>query len=503
MSLPHAKAAAAAAVSAGLLLCALPWTAAAVQEDDADRAPVSVSPRAADARSNAAARALMTMYNDDTGLFENNGWWTGANALTAIMSNIADGGVQDHRYAIARTYERNITSHEGDFTNEFLDDTGWWGLAWIKAYDLTGDTRYLDTARADAAHMADYWTDRCGGGVQWKVDDPYKNAVTNELYLQLNAALHNRIPGDTFYLQKALKEWEWFQNSGMINSNNMINDGLGDNCANNGHPTYTYNQGIVLGGLAELHRATGDDSLMDTARTLANASTTSSGIHTSGILREPGGENTPCSSDGGSFKGAYVRGLGDLNQALDDRPYSAYLDRQADSAYNNARNAQGFYGSDWSGPVNQTSHQCQQSALDVLNAAAADGGGGARSGAVKGVNGKCLDVNGGATADGTQVQLWNCNGTGAQNWTLPGDSTFRALGKCLDVSGAGTANGTKIQLWTCNGTGAQQWQPQSDGTVRNPNSGKCLDAEGGTWNDGTRVHLWSCHTGPNQKWTLP
>nr|WP_270891735.1 RICIN domain-containing protein [Streptomyces sp. DHE17-7] len=64
-------------------------------------------------------------------------------------------------------------------------------------------------------------------------------------------------------------------------------------------------------------------------------------------------------------------------------------------------------------------------------------------------------------------------------------------------------DGTRIQLWTCNGTGAQKWAAQPDGTVRNPQSGKCLDASGGTWNDGTPVHLWTCHTGPNQKWTLP
>ncbi|OEJ28397.1 glycosyl hydrolase [Streptomyces agglomeratus] len=130
-------------------------------------------------------------------------------------------------------------------------------------------------------------------------------------------------------------------------------------------------------------------------------------------------------------------------------------------------------------------------------------GAGERTGEVKGVNSKCLDVAGGSSADGTQVQLWTCNAGAAQRWTLPGDGTLRALNKCLDVSGGGTADGTKIQLWTCNGTGAQQWQPQPDGTVRNPRSGKCLDAEGGTWNDGTRTHLWTCHTGANQKWTLP
>ncbi|MFS8197450.1 ThuA domain-containing protein [Streptomyces sp. CWNU-52B] len=128
---------------------------------------------------------------------------------------------------------------------------------------------------------------------------------------------------------------------------------------------------------------------------------------------------------------------------------------------------------------------------------------GPRSGEVKGVNGKCLDIDNAQTADGTKVQIWTCNGSAAQKWTVPTDGTLRALGKCLDISGGATADGTKIQLWTCNGTGAQTWTPQTDGTIRNPQSGKCLDASGGTWNDGTAVHLWTCHTAANQKWTLP
>ncbi|MEU4394342.1 ricin-type beta-trefoil lectin domain protein [Kribbella sp. NPDC023855] len=61
------------------------------------------------------------------------------------------------------------------------------------------------------------------------------------------------------------------------------------------------------------------------------------------------------------------------------------------------------------------------------------------------------------TADGTPVQLYDCNGTGAQQWTRPGDGTIRALGKCLDVNAGSLADGAKVQLWTCNGTGAQLW----------------------------------------------
>ncbi|MGI5247038.1 ThuA domain-containing protein [Dactylosporangium sp. CA-139066] len=124
------------------------------------------------------------------------------------------------------------------------------------------------------------------------------------------------------------------------------------------------------------------------------------------------------------------------------------------------------------------------------------------TGPVKGLAGKCLDVRSAGTADGTQIQLYTCNGSGAQSWTVSGQ-TLRALGKCLDISGGGTADGTKIQLWTCNGTGAQNWAAQADGSLRNPQSGKCLDVAGGNSADSTVVQLYTCNGSAAQKWTLP
>ncbi|MFI5929288.1 ThuA domain-containing protein [Micromonospora sp. NPDC051543] len=130
-------------------------------------------------------------------------------------------------------------------------------------------------------------------------------------------------------------------------------------------------------------------------------------------------------------------------------------------------------------------------------------GGGSGVGPVKGLAGKCLDVRNSATADGTQIQIYTCNGSTAQTWTVTPNSTIKALGKCLDVSGGGTADGTKIQLWTCNGTGAQNWAAQSDGSLRNTSSNKCLDVSGNNSADSTVVHLWTCNGAANQKWTLP
>ncbi|MFI7521840.1 lectin [Micromonospora globbae] len=142
--------------------------------------------------------------------------------------------------------------------------------------------------------------------------------------------------------------------------------------------------------------------------------------------------------------------------------------------------------------------------VDDFTLVRGDGGGGTPgTGPIRGLAGKCLDVRGGGTADGTQIQIYTCNGSAAQTWSVTPNSTVRALGKCLDVSGGGSADGTKIQLWTCNGTGAQNWSAQADGTLRNPQSGKCLDVSGNNSADGTPVHLWTCTGAANQKWTLP
>ncbi len=127
----------------------------------------------------------------------------------------------------------------------------------------------------------------------------------------------------------------------------------------------------------------------------------------------------------------------------------------------------------------------------------------AGTGPITGLAGKCLDVNASGTADGTKIQLYTCNGTNAQKWTVTPNSTIKALGKCLDVAAGGSANGTKVQLWTCNGTGAQNWSAQSDGTIRNPQSGKCLDVSANSSADGQQIHIWDCHNGANQKWVLP
>jgi chitinase len=128
---------------------------------------------------------------------------------------------------------------------------------------------------------------------------------------------------------------------------------------------------------------------------------------------------------------------------------------------------------------------------------------GGHVGQIVGYQGLCLDDRSASTANFNPIQVYTCNGTNAQSWTVnSSNNTLQVLGKCLDVNAAGTANGTTVDLYDCNGTGAQVWVPQSNGELVNPNSGKCLDVTG-FGGSGTQVQIWSCAASANQKWTLP
>ncbi|MGW1530450.1 RICIN domain-containing protein [Streptomyces sp. NPDC002159] len=125
------------------------------------------------------------------------------------------------------------------------------------------------------------------------------------------------------------------------------------------------------------------------------------------------------------------------------------------------------------------------------------------SGQITGLGGKCVDVAAASTENGTAIQMYDCNGTNAQQWTVGSDGTIRALGKCMDVTAAGTANGTTVQLYDCNGTGAQIWQRGSNDSLVNPTSGKCLDVTDRSTANGARLQIWSCTGDTNQQFHLP
>ncbi|MEU7428191.1 family 16 glycosylhydrolase [Streptomyces sp. NPDC040750] len=160
-------------------------------------------------------------------------------------------------------------------------------------------------------------------------------------------------------------------------------------------------------------------------------------------------------------------------------------------------------GGDWPGSPDSATSFPQTMTVDYVRASTSDVGGWTGAGGViKGIGGMCVDVAGASTADGTPIQLHDCNGVDAQKWTLGSDGTLRALGKCLDVRGGSTEDGTPVQLYGCNGSRAQQWTYTSAHDLTNSGAGKCLDAKDNAAADGTRLQIWTCGGTANQKWTV-
>lgn len=368
-------------------------TLARLRSTVADAKPQSVSERAKEAllplidalvqnppsveRAARAAQVLMADYDPEEAWWQSS-WWNSAVATETVVEYMQRTGDESYLPQVDRTFERNkgtfpageLSGDElwGNFTSRAIDDSEWWGLAWIQAYDLTGDQKYLDMAETIGEFVHGYWdTGTCGGGVWWDHERTYKNAVTNGLWVRLTAELHQRIPGDTVWLERSQEGWDWITSSGMINADGLVNDGLTDDCENNGGTVWSYNQGVFLGGGLELYRATGDPSVLATVRDLADAGTTAPELVTDGILTESCEAAGTCDDNQKQFKGIFLRYLDDLNRSLDDAPYQEFVDRQAASVWAGDRDGDDRLGLRWSGDdPNVFDWRTQASALSAL-----------------------------------------------------------------------------------------------------------------------------------------
>lgn len=332
---------------------------------------------------------LIELYNPSTGMWKDTIWWTSANHLTALADYIRkspDGTFSRYQDLIENTFlkcqEFSMIHNHGDmhtlerlrethpapavpmgFINEYYDDDGWWALCWLKLYDITRDVRYLNAAQFIFEHMTTGWSDICGGGVPWTLSTSYKNAISNELFLQVAASLATRIPDNSTYLEWADKEWEWFSHTKMWNDRGTINDGLTSECENNNEVVWSYNQGVLLGGLVELSKIKNDSGLMSVAYNLADSAIKELSVNN--IMHdvcEP-----DCNNDG-LFKGVFIRNLAELNEANPEHNYTKFLQTNADSLWNNNRNENNEVGTVWSGPLQFFSEVSQSAGLDCLNA---------------------------------------------------------------------------------------------------------------------------------------
>jgi predicted alpha-1,6-mannanase (GH76 family) len=325
---------------------------------------------------------LQTWYDPSTGLYKTTGWWNSGNAITVLVDYARVSKSTEYNSLLANTFTAAQKTTEGEktragFLNKYLDDEGWWALAWIDAYDLTKNREYLAMSELIFADMTTEWDDTCGGGIWWSKDRNYKNAIANELFLSVAAHLANRTSGAkrSEYQAWGNREWKWFEGTGMINTKGLVNDGLkiadrggvAARCTNNGRTTWTYNQGVVLGGLAELAATDHDPNLRRAAQKIATAAITQL-VDQNGVLHDPC--EPRCGADGVQFKGIFIRNLAVLDKAQRQKSYESFIDKNADTLWKDARGENFQISERWSGPFDSANAASQTSALDAVVGAA-------------------------------------------------------------------------------------------------------------------------------------
>lgn len=321
-----------------------------------------------------AIETLQKWYNPATGLWNTTGWWNAANVLTGIIRYTAATGDKTYEWVIENTFlktKKIVAPASQDYPeqrtenyiNEYYDDEGWWALAWVEAFDLTGEQKYLEMAKTIFEDMKGGWDDRCGGGILWKKNLLYKSAISNELFLLLATRLALRHENREYYQNWANKEWVWFSQTGMINNLPLVHDGVKEDCLAKGRH-YTYNQGVILAGLVDLYKLDGRQEHIDLASKIAMAAIKNMSTP-EGILK--GHPKQEDGADGVQFKGIFMRHLGYLYKQTRNPEFKDYLLKNAKSIEKSAtENGTYLIGSQWEGSFDKADAGRQSSAVDAL-----------------------------------------------------------------------------------------------------------------------------------------
>ena len=255
-----------------------------------------------------------------------------------------------------------------DFNNEYLDDSGWWGLAWLQMHHLTGGADYLATARAIQRHMDAHRLP--DGGIIWNLEQqpPVTNAISNSLFLTLSARLHT-FTGETAYLAAARKTRQWFDDQKLFDGTGIV-DGPGHQ-----GDYWSYNQGMWILSLLALAEAAREPARVDEAAAFTRTLLEKAGFVQDGVLIE---KLSQTGWDTALFKGVLARALGQLRDTLNrlqkhpdvSRQVTALLQASAASLQQHSVGPTGEFGLQWQpGAKNQEwNFNTQLAALMALTA---------------------------------------------------------------------------------------------------------------------------------------
>jgi len=325
-------------------------------------------------------------WNAQTGLWGDGNpaaWWQSAIDLYTLVRYLEATGTTAPAYQqlIATTYRINIrlpgTNMPRDFANEYMDDTGWWGVAWLEAaeyellyrHDLADARRYLAVAEWDARYIYSQPRPCHTQGIEWQVAYP-PDTITNAEFVTLAArlALFLRQPGPLHdaaaaakWLKDASRILGWMEGSGLVNlAGGSVKDRYNGRCQPVGG-ALTYTEGEVAEALVRMGEATNNPSYYNQAAAFLNhIMNRSSHMLAGGVLQDPcEAQRGLCSAGGWQaidqtiYKGVVVDAVADWALATNSSTYDAFLQLQAKAVVDNA-------ASDGRTPSScQTPHTCQ------------------------------------------------------------------------------------------------------------------------------------------------
>ncbi|MEZ0542461.1 glycoside hydrolase family 76 protein [Fibrella arboris] len=263
--------------------------------------------------ADSSTQALTRQFFNEQGRYfnENNSgstqfnYWPQAHALDVLVD--AYVRTKDSRYLTYMNdwYGGVPVKNNGGFLNEYYDDMLWNALATLRAYDATGDKKWLDTAQQLWNDIKLGWNDTMGGGIAWRKGQRYyKNTPANAPAIILAARLYQRLkrPED---LEWAKKIYDWQLKTLVDPATGYTYDGI--NRQNDGKIDltwkFTYNQGLMIGAGLEMFRATQNQTYLSDATKTANFTLADPELTNNGLLRAEG------NGDGGLFKAVLVRYL--------------------------------------------------------------------------------------------------------------------------------------------------------------------------------------------------
>lgn len=309
-------------------------------------------------------------------------WWNSANCLTTIATyhstNPSNALFIDQARNIYETSfkgglavtQPGIGKQPGSWLNSLYDDEGWWALAWIEVYDVTGNKVYLGAAQDIYADMKTGLNRTSCGGLVWQRDTNLISSIENSLFLDIAAKLAMRVAsGQGDYLSAAMTQYQWLTSQSSLVTNNLIPDGLNPADCTPNERLLTYNQGAMLGALVALHQANPkDESYLERAINIARATIDYFPKPNNGILTEDCDPN--CDTTAAQFKGIFIRNLATLQQVRPQDDIRDFIHRNADSIWKHDRGDGNKLGSAWAGPYQAGPVSAMCSGLDGLVAAA-------------------------------------------------------------------------------------------------------------------------------------